>query len=153
MAIEDVVKEIVVEATAEHAFKVFTDKIGAWWPLKGHSISESVGAKGLTVEIEPFVGGEIVETSDAGEKYVWGRIRDWQPGERLKFSWLMGLEEAEASEVEVTFAQEGQKCRVTLVHRNWDGYGEGAQAKRDNYNKGWDLVFGQCFMAASAEAE
>jgi len=30
MAIEDVVKEIVVEASAEHAFKVFTKKIGAW---------------------------------------------------------------------------------------------------------------------------
>jgi len=88
-----------------------------------------------------------------GQKYVWGRIKDWQPGERLKFSWLMGLDEAEASEVELAFVQEGPKCRVTLVHRNWDCYGEGARAKRDSYNKGWDLVFGECFLAASAEAE
>ena len=152
MAIEEVRKELVVDASAQHAFDVFTQKIGTWWPYAGHSISETKGAKAVTVEIDPVVGGEIAETSEAGKQYVWGRIKDWHPGERIKFSWLMGLEEAEASEVEVTFAQEDEKCRVTLVHRQWDGYGEGARAKRDNYDKGWDFVFGQCFSGACGSA-
>jgi hypothetical protein len=48
------------------------------------------------------------------------------------------------SEVEVRFTEDGAGAtRVDLEHRGWDRAGEGAEAKRENYDGGWDVVLGR----------
>lgn len=146
--IPEIKKTITVNASQARAFEVFTGGIGRWWPFAGHSISENYGSTAKTVIMTPKVGGPLTEHSADGEEYIWGKVKDWEPSSHVRFSWLMGIEEDLASEVDVTFETDGDKCRVTLIHRNWDGYGDGAQEKRDNYDTGWGHVFGECYADA-----
>jgi uncharacterized protein YndB with AHSA1/START domain len=54
------------------------------------------------------------------------------------------------SEVEVRFTDEGGgMTRVDLEHRGWDRAGEGAEAVRENYAGGWEVVLGK-YVAGTA---
>ena len=47
-------REVLVKASPEHAFKVFTDGFDRWWP-RSHSIGESPLKE---ARLEPGVGGD-----------------------------------------------------------------------------------------------
>ena len=50
-----------------------------------------------------------------------GRIRVWEPGERLVFGWRQAtFRPGQETEVEVTFEAVGAETRVTVIHRGWD---------------------------------
>jgi uncharacterized protein YndB with AHSA1/START domain len=122
-------KSIVVEAPADHAFKVFALGMGGWW-LKSHSIAASGQAD---VVIEPFVGGRWYERGKAGEECEWGRVLHWEPPRRLVLVWSLDADWVYRpdfhTELELTFTAEAAgRTRVVLEHRGLDAY---AEAKRD----------------------
>ena len=39
-SVEPVRKSVTVDAPVEHAFMVFTQRMGDWWPIKTHSVHE-----------------------------------------------------------------------------------------------------------------
>ena len=61
---------VLVGRPPAHAFRVFTEGIGTWWPLETHSVGEG-GAE--NVELESRVGGQIVErlTPRASARAAW----------------------------------------------------------------------------------
>ena len=89
-------RQIIVPADPGTAFTVFTDKIGAWWPVASHSV---YGAQSTTA----FRDGLLVETGPGGEEAVWGEVLDWQPPGLLRMTWHPGYGAERAGEVEVTF--------------------------------------------------
>ena len=126
-------RHLVVRATPEHAYRVFTEDIGAWWPLERYSVYET----GNTVAFE---GDAIVERSADGESTVWGRVTAAEPPSRIAFSWHPGDDE-ERGEVEVTFTSLADgRTSVTLVHTGWESYGAAAETARDDYRNGWPTV-------------
>jgi uncharacterized protein YndB with AHSA1/START domain len=61
------------------------------------------------------------------------------------------MAEAEATQVAVTFTQEGPGSTVVrLVHSGWEGRPDGASA-REGYDSGWEPVIG-CFAETAARA-
>lgn len=124
-------REVIVEASPDVAFRVFTDRIGAWWPLAAHSVFGDG-----TVE---FVHGTIVETSASGERDVWGTVTDWDPPNHLAMTWHPGSTPDRATAVEVSFFAVGDHTLVTLVHRGWEVYAD-PQAASDEYEMGWPAV-------------
>ena len=126
-------RHLVVRATPAHAYRVFTEDIGAWWPLERHSVYRA----GNTVAFE---GDALVERSADGEPSVWGRVTTADPPHRIAFTWHPGHDE-ERGEVEVTFAALADgRTSVTLVHTGWESYGAAADAARDEYLNGWPTV-------------
>lgn len=130
-------KEITVDAPLETAFRVFTQEIGSWWPLPTHSVFAD---RARSVEMEPRAGGQIVETSEAGEQSVWGTLTAWEPPHRVSFSWHPGRGPETAQEVEVTFAARGDGTLVRLVHTGWEKLGDAAEEQVRSYDGGWDHV-------------
>jgi uncharacterized protein YndB with AHSA1/START domain len=130
---EAITKEIHVDATPEAAFKVFTERIGEWWPLERYSVFEG----DTTVAFE---GERIVER--LGEQTsVWGEVLAFEVAARLRFTWHPGRPEGEEpTEVEVTFAADGGGTLVTLVHSGWDRVAKERRAGRIDYENGWPLV-------------
>ena len=64
-------RQVVVGAPPERAFALFTERIGAWWPMADHSVFGDAGAVA-------FEGRELVER--AGDRVaVWGEVL---PGSR-----------------------------------------------------------------------
>jgi uncharacterized protein YndB with AHSA1/START domain len=132
-------REVLVEADRTLAFRVFTEQIGAWWPLGEHSVHGS----GATVAfVRPGVGGRIVESKDGADDSVWGTVTRWQPDELIAFTWHPGMSPDAASRVTVTFEETEGKTLVTLEHTGWESFGDRAAEARENYQQGWAVALG-----------
>jgi uncharacterized protein YndB with AHSA1/START domain len=127
MSVAPVVRATHVRRAPAEVFALFTDHIGAWWPLPTHGIYGNV-AGGLA-----FEDGRLVERSTSGERNVWGEVLAWEPPRRVVFSWHVGRDEGSASEVEVRFTPDDDGTRVELIHRGWEAYGDEARFRRQRY--------------------
>lgn len=138
-----VVKTIDVGRSAHDAFRLFTEEVSAWWPLKTHTLAkDALGQKSVRVTIEPRVGGRVYETLQDGKELDWGEVRAFKPGRLFSMEWHMGRPAEQATEVSVQFdAHDESSCRVTLTHENWERMGEDAERLREAYSNGWITVF------------
>ena len=144
-------KTILVKATPEHAFEVFTAKIDRWWP-KTHGIGASPIQQSF---IEPFVGGRWYTRCEDASEVTVGHVRVWQPGVQLVVTWEVSAtwkpdtRVAFASEIEVRFLPDAAGgTRVELEHRNFERMGatEGA-TMRGAVDNGWPGLL-QLYSAA-----
>jgi uncharacterized protein YndB with AHSA1/START domain len=148
-------KSVLVHAPQAHAFAVFTEQLGSWWPLKTHHIG---AAPAQTAIIEPLVGGRWFERSSEGAECEWGRVLVWDPPQRIVLSWDIGADwkydPQLGTEVEVRFISEGTATtRVELEHRRLERYGAQAETMRATFesDRGWGGIL-RGFAQAAATA-
>jgi Activator of Hsp90 ATPase homolog 1-like protein len=126
-----------VGCPAEHAFDVWTNKISRWWPAD-HSVS---GEAGLQVVLEGRPGGRIFERTVTGVEFEWGEVTVWEPPTRLTYLWHLRQDRADATEVEITFVDQGNSTtRVEIEHRGWERLGARAQGGRNANQAGWSTL-------------
>ena len=118
-------KIVSVQASPAVAWKVFTEKMGTWWPLAVYKIGK---ANAVDAIIEPRVGGRWYERGGDGSTCEWGSVLSWEPPSRLVLSWDIGADWQYdpnlKTEIEVRFIAEGNdSTRVELEHRKLDRYG------------------------------
>src|SRR5579871_2894195 len=111
-------KAIDVHAAQETAWRVFTEKMGAWWPLAYYKIGK---ANAIDAVIEPYRGGRWYERGDDGTTCDWGTVLAWEPYSRLVLSWDISADwqpdPALKTEIEVRFVPSGENAtRVELEH-------------------------------------
>jgi uncharacterized protein YndB with AHSA1/START domain len=144
LSIAPVRKTLVVAATRERAFEVFTAGIDRWWP-KTHSLG---AAPVIEQIIEPYVGGRWYSRHQDGAEVVVGHVLAWQPPERFACSWEISADwkpdarASVASEFEVSFHREPDgRTRVELEHRRFERMGEaGGQKMHDDVDRGWPAI-------------
>jgi uncharacterized protein YndB with AHSA1/START domain len=146
-------KAIDVQATQETAWRVFTEKMGSWWPLAYYKIGK---ANAVDAVIEPHVGGRWYERGDDGRTCQWGSVLQWEPHSRLVLSWDISADwqydPTLNTEIEVLFIAEGHnRTRVELEHRHLDRYG----ARRDEMRRIYDTEgdWGKLLEAFARAAE
>jgi uncharacterized protein YndB with AHSA1/START domain len=141
-----VVKKILLlNSSRDHAFKVFTQNMGRWWPATHH-----VGNLPFRdILMEPRVGGRWYEINVHDEEGLWGYVLAWEPTHRVVLSWHLdttfkfNADLARASELHLTFhALADSKVRVELEHRHIERHGEGHEGLRDMLDGGWVGVLG-----------
>ena len=136
--------QVVVDAPIERAFSVFTEKFDRIKPrehnMLGVEIAETV--------FEPREGGRIFDRGVDGSECQWARVLAFEPPERLVFSWDISpqwqieTDPEKTSEVEIRFiAENPERTRVELEHRNLDRHGPGWESERDGVASegGWPL--------------
>src|SRR4029078_13212463 len=74
-ATETIRKEIFVDAAPETAFRVFTDKVSAWWPLDKYAIYLE---EAETVAFEDRDGWRLIERAKDGRENVWGAVLEYE---------------------------------------------------------------------------
>lgn len=136
-----VVRAVHVRRTPEDTFRLFTERIGAWWPMETHSVFGATASVALE-------GREVVERSDSGQRSVWAEVTEIDPPRRLQLSWHPGTDPARATQVDVMFAAADDGTRVELTHTGWEVLGERAEEARQSYDEGWAPVL-ERFAAAS----
>lgn len=149
-------KVVSVLAPRAVAWRVFTEKMGTWWPLANYKIGKT---NAVDAVIEPRVGGRWYEVGDDGSTCDWGSVLSWEPPSRLVLSWDINAnwkyEPTLKTEIEVRFIADGTNAtRVELEHRRLDRYG----ALRDEMRRIFDTEgdwgrFLQLFAQAAAESE
>ena len=140
-------KSIHVKRPVDRAFRLFTEGIGKWWPLKeGFSMDSSRAAD---IFLEGHVGGRFFERLTDGEEIEIGRVTAYAPPDRITFTFKMPSWEG-PTEVEVRFSEDAGGTRVDLEHRGWERAGARARELRDRFNGGWERVIA-CFAARASE--
>ncbi|HUN87032.1 MAG TPA: SRPBCC family protein [Terracidiphilus sp.] len=129
-------KTTIVEADQQIAWRVFTEKMGSWWPLAYYKIGP---ANAVDAVIEPYVGGRWFERGEDFSTCQWGTVIAWEPPSRIVLSWDIDADwkyDPELNtEIEVRFIAYGSKrTRVELEHRRLDRYG----ARRDEMRRIYD---------------
>lgn len=132
---------VTVNASPDEAFRIFTEEIGLWWRRDTPYWNDA--DRGLSVRIEPGVGGRLIEVYDLETEtgYEVGRVTAWEPGRRLALSWTqVGWPEGVTTDLEVTFTPEGEETRVTLQQAGFERLGPGAEEFLAGYSTGWKEV-------------
>ena len=129
-------KSVTVNAAQEIAWRVFTERMGKWWPLAYYKIGK---ANAIDAIIEPHVGGSWYEQGEDGSTCQWGSVLLWEPPTRLVLSWDINadwqFEPTLKTEIEVRFIDDGKnRTRVELEHRHLDRYG----SRRDEMRRIYD---------------
>ncbi|MDO9020898.1 MAG: SRPBCC family protein [Deltaproteobacteria bacterium] len=129
-------KVLGVNAPQAVAWRVFTERMGTWWPLAHYKIGK---ANAVDAVLEPRVGGRWYERGEDGSTCEWGRVLVWEPTVRLVLTWDIDanwqFDPQLNTEIEVRFVAEGDnRTRVELEHRRLDRYG----ARRDEMRRVFD---------------
>lgn len=134
-ALPPVLRQVVVPAAADVAFRVFAERIGAWWPLARFSVHGEKATVG-------FRDGHLIETGPDGEIAEWGTVLHWQPPHELRMTWHPGRGPDEAGEVAVLFVPvTPTQTLVTIEHSGWEKYADPVATRRE-YRNGWPAVVG-----------
>ncbi|HVR07224.1 MAG TPA: SRPBCC family protein [Thermoanaerobaculia bacterium] len=146
-------KSVMVEAPQAHAFAVFTERQGGWWPLASHHIGK---VQAETAVLEPRAGGRWYERGVDGSECEWGRVLVWEPPHRVVLGWELAADwrhdPSLQTEVEVRFVAVGpQTTRVELEHRHLERYGDKAEQMKAGLGSegGWTGIL-QIYAAAAA---
>lgn len=156
MTDESVRAGVTLSAPASHAFAVFTERIGEWWP-RPYTFSQDDLA---LIAIDSAAGGRWYEVDRSGRRLEWGEVRAFDPPRRLVLTWAVGADRKpeppeRASEVEIGFRAQGpQTTRVELAHRGFERHGQGAEILRRGLgsSEGWPLILKAFARAASPTA-
>lgn len=129
----------IVAAEPEFTFTVFTEELDLWWR---HGPRHRTQGDRSMLRLESGVGGRLLKYGGV-EAVVLGEVLVWDPRRRLMLAWRRGLDEGEATEVEVRFVAEGAgSTRVTIEHRGWDRVPEGHRARHGLVGHAFAAVVG-----------
>jgi len=156
MSIEPVRKQIVVATSPERAFRVFTERMDAWWP-RAHHIGKSPLKR---MVLESGVGGRWYSICEDGSECGVGKVLEWSPPRRLLLAWQITaqwqFDPAFVTEIEITFTPEQpMRTRVDVEHRNMERFGVAAEALREEFNSpgGWSATLTGFASVAEKEEE
>ena len=145
-AFEPIARRVTVRAPIERAFRVFTEEMGAWWPLQTHSVSvdQELGQEAVGVTMGAGVGGRIEEVLADGSTRDWGQVVEWVPPHRVVLAWKPNERPTPPTEVDVRFSSDGDATVVDVEHRGWDRLGSVAAEIHPLYasETGWTMVLG-----------
>jgi uncharacterized protein YndB with AHSA1/START domain len=146
-------KSMTVQAPTPIAWRVFTEKMGSWWPLAMYKIGKTNAVDAI---VEPRVGGRWYERGDDGSTCDWGRVLVWEPPTRLVLAWEITADwqhdPALQTEIEIRFIAEGDATRVELDHRHLERYGSRREEMRHIFDTGGDWGRVLAMFAQVAEA-
>ena len=116
-------KSVLVNASQERAFRVFTAGMGGWWRPE-HHIAKTPFAD---VVVEPRAGGRWFERDKDGAECEWGKVLVWDAPQQIVLAWQLNAEWKYdpdfITELEVRFTPEGAATRVALEHRDIEKFG------------------------------
>jgi uncharacterized protein YndB with AHSA1/START domain len=129
--VEQIVRrEVVVDASQQRCFDVFTTGFDSWWPRASHHIGQADAAE---VAIEPRVGGRWFERGVDGSECTWGHVLAWEPPHRIRLAWQLDAQwqfdpdETTATFVDVEFTPLGDgTTRVEVTHTGFERAVDGA---------------------------
>ena len=141
-----IVKSVLLPLDRAAAFRLFTERISAWWPPERRHTKDAESTIVLSAE-EGFF-----ERARTGERVALGAIRAWEPPERIVLDWYPGTDREHPTSVEVRFVAEPGATRVEVRH------GPGAKStdlfpiRAPRYEASWDLVLAAVRAAATVDS-
>lgn len=143
-----------VNTSAEHAFRVFTERFDEIKPREHNLLAVPIARTVL----EAHVGGTVYDVGVDGSVCTWARVLVCDPPHRLVISWdisprwQLEPDPTRASEVEIRFIPESaERTRVEIEHRHLDRHGDGWEGFTSlDTGNGWPLYLERFRAVAEA---
>ncbi len=140
--IEPIRRTLIVRSDPGHAFDLFTEGMGTWWPLDAYSRAVSEFAdhhvQATRLEFQARLGGSILEHVSDGRVLPWGEVIAWEPPSRVLMAWRPHSQPEPPTDVEVTFTARADGTLVRLDHRGWERLSDAfRQGLYPIYVRGW----------------
>jgi hypothetical protein len=137
-----ITKSIRLACSAERAFALFTEFASEWWPeARRHT-------RDPRSEIRMLESGRFWERAGDGHEVELGRVRTWEPPDRLVLDFYPGTDAAHPTEVIVTFTVEGTHTLVTVEHRSTAASESLWTQRAPRFEESWDAVLAALAAAA-----
>jgi uncharacterized protein YndB with AHSA1/START domain len=132
-------KDILVDASQETAFKVFTEQMDLWWPRTHHV--GSCPMRELVLEAKPS-GRWFSKHEDDSEVNI-GYVQTYQPYDLFVLAWQVNADfkydPEVVTEIVIQFMPEGPKTtRVKLEHKDLQKLGSGKTV--ESMDQGWGMI-------------
>lgn len=111
-----IVHELHLTCSPEHAFDVFTARIGEWWDAAYTGNPDTYA----TVTIDPHLRGQVTERHTDGAEHDWGEVIGWDPPAKVAFSFTLAQDRTVPSVVRATFVPSDSGTEVTFEHDGWN---------------------------------
>ena len=89
----------------------FAEHASEWWPTSRRHTGEA------SSQIFLLASGRFYERATDGREVELGKVREWQPGQRVLLDFYPGTDAEHPTEVEISFVAENDGTRVTVDHR------------------------------------
>jgi hypothetical protein len=129
-----ITKTAVLPCGIERAFELFTAHASEWWPPERRHTRDPAS------EIKMVASGRFWERDSQGHEVELGRVRVWQPPDRVVLDWYPGTDADHPTEVVVSFAREGATTRITVEHRPLPASADLWSGRAPRYVASWNLV-------------
>jgi uncharacterized protein YndB with AHSA1/START domain len=149
MASNAVHKSLTLGCGVAHAFAVFTQQMGRWWPASHHIGKQAF----LEIRIEPFEGGRWYEVDASDNTCAWGSVLAFEPPYLLRLAWHLSPDFTfdpdpdHASEIELRFIELGPNLtQFDFFHHHLECHGAGWEKLREAVDSkdGWSGIL-SCF--------
>jgi uncharacterized protein YndB with AHSA1/START domain len=127
-------KSVLLPCDPARAFALFTGEISTWWPPERRHTDDP--SSRITLD----AAGAFFEEAADGTTVPLGRVRAWEPPERLLLDFYPGTDPERPTEVEVAFEREGAGTRVRIRHRATAASAGIFDARAPGFVRAWDLV-------------
>ena len=124
-----ILHERFLRCSAQHAFAVYTGRIGDWWDPNYSANAETLRA----VTIEPRVGGRVFATHEDLGEHDWGEVTAWEPGRRFAHTFTLAQDPQAPSEVTVEYSDDKGGCDLRFAHGGWTEANAGDRAKFNDW--------------------
>lgn len=142
--LDPVVVSVEVALAPDEAFRLFTEQMDSWWPVKQHSIGEE---RVETLVAETHAGGRIYERWSDGTTKDWADVLECDPPRHLRLAWHPN-ESGLSTDVTIAFSPTAAGTKVQLTHFGWEKLGADAARAHESYSGGWVGVLGRYRDAA-----
>lgn len=138
--INTIKKDLLVAASQETCFNVFTQQMGGWWPKAYH-----VGQCQMTeTVVEPSPNGRWYSKHADGSEINIGHVLTWDPYGLLILNWQIDgnfqYNPAITTEVEVQFIAEGPRTtRIKFEHKHLERLAGGTKVI-EGMDEGWGTI-------------
>lgn len=133
---------VVLRLPPARAFALFTQRISEWWPPT-HRLTKDPNS---TITLDP--AGTFREHGTDGRVAELGRVRVWQPPERLELDFYLGTGPTEPTDVVIVFEPEGNGTRIIVRHGPLPDSAAGWEARVARYRASWPVVLAALEQAA-----
>jgi len=133
-----------ISASPATVFAKFVNELNEWWP-KAYTWSQDQLQE---IRIDGQKDGLCTEIGPYGFRCDWGRVTEIIPYKSIGLKWQISPKRepipdpAKASDIKVSFEQEGDATKVNFEHYNFELHGDEA----DNYREmmgseyGWPYI-------------
>jgi hypothetical protein len=154
--VEPIRQAVSVRGDPEGVFELFTERMGAWWPVDEYSraVSEFAdqGVQVVRLEFQARLGGSLLEHLSDGRILPWAEVAAWHPPHNVLMAWRPYSVPEPPTELQVTFTAQDGGTLVELEHRGWEALSEDfREGLYEIYARGWITTLG-CFVAAADRA-